>query len=93
MRGGKELAAVARDLSETVTDPDIQATEVNDWQTVTRHSLVPRPPRPAFVACSTKSGGRPGQIYHVMCAAADVMYCSMIDPVASRLAGQTEQKE
>ena len=29
-------------------------------------SLVPRPPRPAFVACSTKSGGRPGQTYHVM---------------------------
>jgi len=27
-------------------------------------SLVPRPPRPAFVACSTKSGGRPGRIYH-----------------------------
>ena len=37
-------------------------------------SLVPRPPRPAFVACSTKSGGRPGQIYHVMRAAADVMF-------------------
>jgi len=36
-------------------------------------SLVPRPPRPAFVACSTKSGGRPGRIYHVMRAAADVM--------------------
>jgi len=36
-------------------------------------SLVPRPPRPAFVACSTKSGGRPGQTYHVMHAAADVM--------------------
>jgi len=42
------------------------------------HSLVPRPPHPAFVACSTKSGGRPGRTYHVMCAAADVtyMYCS-----------------
>ena len=38
-------------------------------------SLVPRPPRPAFVACSTKSGKRPGQIYHVMRAAADVTYC------------------
>jgi len=37
-------------------------------------SLVPRPPRPAFVACSTKSGGRPGRIYHVMRAAADVMF-------------------
>ena len=37
-------------------------------------SLVPRPPRPAFVACSTKSGGRPGRTYHVMCAAADVMF-------------------
>jgi len=37
-------------------------------------SLVPRPPRPAFVTCSTKSGGRPGWIYHVMRAAADVMF-------------------
>ena len=37
-------------------------------------SLVPRPPRPAFVACSTKSGGRPGRIYHVMRAVADVMF-------------------
>jgi len=37
-------------------------------------SLVPRPPRPVFVACSTKSRGRPGQIYHVIRAAADVMF-------------------
>ena len=37
-------------------------------------SLVPRPPCPAFVACSTKSGGRPGRTYHVMRAAADVMF-------------------
>jgi len=37
-------------------------------------NLVPRPPRPAFVACSTKSEGRTGRIYHVMCAAADVMF-------------------
>ena len=37
-------------------------------------SLVPRPPRPAFVACSTKCGGRPGRIYHVMRAAADIMF-------------------
>jgi len=37
-------------------------------------SLVPRPPRPTFVACSTKSGGRPGRIYHVMRATADVMF-------------------
>ena len=29
-----------------------------------RVSLVPRPPHPAFVACSTKNGGRPGRIYH-----------------------------
>ena len=35
-------------------------------------SLFPRPPRPAFVTCSTKSGGRPGWTYHVMRAAADV---------------------
>ena len=41
-----------------------------------QYSLVPRPPRPAFVACSTKSGARPGQIYHMMRAAADVTYCS-----------------
>jgi len=40
------------------------------------NSLVPRPPRPAFVACSVKSGWRPGRIYHVMRATADVMYCS-----------------
>ena len=33
-----------------------------------------------------KSKGRPGRIYHVMCATADVTYCI-------RLAGQTEQKE
>jgi len=38
------------------------------------HSLVPRPPRPAFVTCSTKSGRRPGRIYHVMRAAAEVMF-------------------
>ena len=41
-----------------------------------RPSLVSRPPRPAFVACSTKSGGKPGRIYHVMRAVADVTYCS-----------------
>ena len=29
-------------------------------------SLVPRPPLPAFVACSTKSGGRPGRTYHMI---------------------------
>ena len=34
-------------------------------------SLVPRPPRPALIACSTK---RPGRTYHVMRAAADVTY-------------------
>jgi len=44
--------------------------------TVNTSSLVPRPPRPAFVACSTKSGGRPGRIYQVMRATADIMYCS-----------------
>ena len=37
-------------------------------------SLVPRPPRPAFVACSTKSGEGLGRTYHVMRAAADVMF-------------------
>jgi len=37
-------------------------------------SLVPRPPRPAFITCSTKSGGRPGRTYHVMRATADVMF-------------------
>jgi len=40
------------------------------------YSLVPRPPLPAFVACSKKSGGKPGRIYHVMRATADVTYCS-----------------
>ena len=34
---------------------------------------IPRPPHSAFVAYS---GGRPGRIYHVMCAAADVLYYS-----------------
>ena len=29
-------------------------------------TLVPRPPHPAFVTCSTKAGGRPGRIYPVM---------------------------
>ena len=37
-----------------------------------KRSLVPRPPRPAFVACSTKSGGRPGRSRHVIRAAIDV---------------------
>jgi len=37
-------------------------------------TLVPRPPRPAFVACSTKSGGRPVQIYPVLRASADVTF-------------------
>ena len=37
-------------------------------------SLVPRPPRPAFVGCITKSGGRSGRTYHVMRAMADVMF-------------------
>jgi len=41
---------------------------------LTSSNLVPRPPRPAFVACSTKSGRRAGWIYHVMCAAADVTF-------------------
>ena len=41
-------------------------------------SLVPGPPCPAFVACSTKSrGGRPGRTYHVMCAAADVTWARL----------------
>jgi len=38
------------------------------------HSLAPRPPHAAFVACSMKIGGRPGGIYHVMRAAAYVMF-------------------
>jgi len=35
-------------------------------------SLIPRPPRPAFVACSMKCGekaGRPGRSRHLICAA------------------------
>ena len=36
-------------------------------------SLVPSPPRPAFVTRSMKSGERPGRIYHVMHAAAEVI--------------------
>ena len=37
-------------------------------------NLIPRPPHPAFVARSTKSGGRHGRTYHMMRAAADVMF-------------------
>jgi len=38
-------------------------TEFNLYQKWTETSLVPRPPRPAFVACSTKSGGEgPGGV-------------------------------
>ena len=37
---------------------------------------IPRLPHSPFVACSMKSGGRPGRIYHMMRAAADVLYCS-----------------
>ena len=37
-------------------------------------SLVPRPLHPAFVAYSMKSGGRPGRIYHMMCATADATF-------------------
>jgi len=36
-------------------------------------SLVPRPPRPAFVTCSKKRG-KAWTDYHVMHAAADVMF-------------------
>ena len=46
------------------------------WNEASICSLVHRPPRPAFVACSTKSrpvaGGRPGRFRHVIRAAADV---------------------
>ena len=55
-------------------------------------SLVPRPPRPAFVACSTKSRGRPGWTYHVTSRTV-ATYVATIDLVAIGLAGQTEQKE
>ena len=44
------------------------------WFVEVESSFVPRFPRPAFVACSMKSGERPGRIYHVMCATADVMF-------------------
>ena len=37
------------------------------------HSLVPRPPHPAFVPCSTKSGGRPGRSRHVIHTTIDIM--------------------
>jgi len=40
------------------------------------NSLVPRPPRLAFVACSMKSREQPGRTYHVMRAAAHATYCS-----------------
>ena len=49
-------------------EPGNEATDLSST------SLVPRPPRPAFVACSTKSGGRPGRTYHVMRATTDVMF-------------------
>jgi len=37
-------------------------------------SLVPRPPCPALSLAVRKAGGRPGRIYHVMRAAADVTF-------------------
>ena len=44
---------------------------------VGRHGLIPRPPCPAFVACSTKSGGKAWKDYHVMHAATDVTRLSL----------------
>ena len=38
-------------------------------------------------------GRRPGWIYHVMRATADVLKLATIDAVTIRLAGQAEQKE
>ena len=51
----------------------VSAPECRD---IVLDSLVPRPPRPVFVACHAvrKAGRRPGRIYHVMHAAADVMF-------------------
>ena len=60
----------------TVTRPGLLSACSLNRMLRLEHSLVPRPPRPAFVACNTKSGGRPGRTYHVMRAAADVTYCS-----------------
>ena len=51
----------------------------NSWPAIC--SLVPRPPRPAFVACSTKSGRRPGRTYHVMRAATDVMFSLLMSGI------------
>jgi len=54
--------------------------------------LVPRPPRPAFVAYSTKSGGKAWK--HDVCHCwHHILQLATIDPVAIGLAGQTEQKE
>ena len=47
---------------------------------------------PSFCRLQYKKRGRPGRIYHVIRAVADVTYCT-IDPVAIGFTGQTEQKE
>ena len=37
---GRELAAVAREMSETVTDPQIKATQVSGWSSLLTQSNV-----------------------------------------------------
>lgn len=37
---GRELAAVAREMSETVTDPQIKATQVSGWSSLLTQSSV-----------------------------------------------------
>jgi len=59
-------------------------------------SLVPRPPHPAFVACSMKSGEKARKdLSHDAYHCSDIRYVlklATIGPVAIRLTGQTEQK-
>ena len=58
-------------------------------------SLAPRPPCPAFVACSVKSGGKAWKdLSRDVCRCwRHVLQLATINPVAIGLTEQTEQKE
>ena len=73
------MSPLSADLCEVVTGAhnDVRAEEGKERETASLvlvespYSLVPRPPRPAVVACSTKCGGegRPGLVrrsHHVI---------------------------
>ena len=64
-------------------------------------SLVPRPPRPAFVTCSIvrKAGRRPGRFCHEICATTVIKHihsrqvCSSYDRVRSNQDRSTARRE